>query len=418
MDTLSDKKITRLVATQGKTRVYELEDGNWLTAHGGTVAWRNNNPGNLKFEFKDSADSSVHSHRSKEKALESAQSHYDGVVDLDQWGNAVFESYEAGRSAQKKLLLGDNMADKTVDDLVKAYSKADYSGKTHYAHQASVIYATAEAEGQDLHGKKVKDMTTAELDALADGVAKAESWKAGTTKVTPPLTDAELKEALRNQKPVAVHLYRQGDRGEAVGRFQQELATLGYTAADGQAIKPDRDFGHRTKEAVMSFQKAHALTPDGVIGKDTAAALKQAVLQKSALTALTLDNSQHPGHPLFQQALTGIGQLDQAQGRATDFRSYNLSGALAVAARKEGLERIDQVLLSKDASRAIAVQGDMHSPLRRFADVDVVSGISTPLAQSSTDWSLFQAPEKQNVQAPTPLMQSADVQVTQPSMQR
>ena len=418
MDTLSDKKITRLVATQGTTRVYELEDGHWLAAHGGTVAWRNNNPGNLKFEFKGSADSSVHSHRSKEKALESAQSHYDGVVDLDQWGNAVFESYEAGRSAQKKLLLGDNMADKTVDDLVKAYSKADYSGKTHYAHQASVIYATAEAEGQDLHGKKVKDMTTAELDALADGVAKAESWKAGTTKVTSPLTDAELKEALRNQKPVAVHLYRQGDHGEAVGRFQQELATLGYTAADGQAIKPDRDFGHRTKEAVMSFQKAHALTPDGVIGKDTAAALAQAVLQKSALTALTLDNSQHPGHPMFQQALAGVGQLDQAQGRATDFRSYNLSGALALAARKEGLERIDQVLLSKDASRAIAVQGDMHSPLRRFADVDVVSGISTPLAQSSTDWSQFQAPGTQNVQALTPLMQSADVQVAQPSIQR
>lgn len=418
MDTLSDKKITRLVATQGTTRVYELEDGHWLAAHGGTVAWRNNNPGNLKFEFKGSADSSVHSHRSKEKALESAQSHYDGVVDLDQWGNAVFESYEAGRSAQKKLLLGDNMADKTVDDLVKAYSKADYSGKTHYDHQASVIYATAEAEGQDLHGKKVKDMTTAELDALADGVAKAESWKAGTTKVTPPLTDAELKEALRNQKPVAVHLYRQGDHGEAVGRFQKELATLGYTAADGEAIKPDRDFGHRTKEAVMSFQKAHALTPDGVIGKDTAAGLAQAVLQKSALTALTLDNSQHPGHPMFQQALAGVGQLDRAQGRATDFRSYNLSGALAVAARKEGLERIDQVLLSKDASRAIAVQGDMHSPLRRFADVDVLSGINRPLAQSSTDWSLFQAPGRQNVQAPTPLMQSADVQLAQPSMQR
>ncbi|MCP1374678.1 hypothetical protein NC595_11440 [Dyella sp. Sa] len=76
------------------------------------------------------------------------------------------------------------------------------------------------------------------------------------------------------------------------------------------------------------------------------------------------------------------------------------------------------MLLSKDASRAIAVQGDIRSPLRRFADVDVVSGINTPLAQSSTDWSLFQVPEKQNVQAPTPLMQSADVQVAQPSMQR
>ncbi len=96
----------------------------------------------------------------------------------------------------------------------------------------------------------------------------------------------------------------------------------------------------------------------------------------------------------------------------------NLSGALALAARKEGLERIDQVILSEDASRAIAVQGDARSPMRRFANVDVVSGINTPLAQSSTDWSQLQGPAVQNMQAPTPLMQSMDVQVAQPPMQR
>lgn len=76
------------------------------------------------------------------------------------------------------------------------------------------------------------------------------------------------------------------------------------------------------------------------------------------------------------------------------------------------------MILSEDASRAIALQGDIRSPLRRFADVDVVSGVSTPLAQSSTDWSLFQTQGMQNMQTPTPLMQSTDVQVAQPSMQR
>ncbi len=89
-----------------------------------------------------------------------------------------------------------------------------------------------------------------------------------------------------------------------------------------------------------------------------------------------------------------------------------------MAARKEGLQQIDQVILSEDASRAFAVQGDIRSPLRRFADVDVVSGVNTPLAQSSTDWSQFQTPGMQYMQAPTPLMQSADAQVAQPSMQR
>lgn len=49
---------------------------------------------------------------------------------------------------------------------------------------------------------------------------------------------------------------------------------------------------------------------------------------------------------------------------------------LTLPARKEELERIDQVLLSEDVSRVIAVQG----------------GISTLLAQSSTDQSQWRVP--------------------------
>jgi hypothetical protein len=211
---------------------------------------------------------------------------------------------------------------------------------------------------------------------------------------------------------------REHDRGRQVVVLQSELARWNRSSSARKDVTIDGEFGHGTRAAVEAFQQSHRLPANGVADAATRDALEHATLQQSALTALTLDQTRHPGHPMFQQALAGIGQLDQAQGRATDFRSYNLSGALALAARKEGLERIDQVILSKDASRAIAVQGDMHSPLRRFADVDVVSGVSTPLAQSSTDWSLLQVPEKQNVQAPTPLMQSADAQMVQPALQR
>lgn len=216
---------------------------------------------------------------------------------------------------------------------------------------------------------------------------------------------------------------RKGHHGVQVEQLQTSLRQLGYTDGHGQALHPDGDFGPSTLNAVKAFQRGHGLSDDGIAGADTQRALmhealQHITLQKSALTALTLDQSQHPGHPMFQQALAGIGKLDQAQGRATDFRSYNLSGALALAASKEGLERIDQVILSEDASRAIAVQDDIRSPLRRFAVVDVMSGISTPLVQSSTDWSQFQVQGTQNMRALTPLMQSADAQVAQPSMQR
>lgn len=232
--------------------------------------------------------------------------------------------------------------------------------------------------------------------------------------------DPDIEQALKTigQGHRSHHtVLHQGSHGEAVAAVQRELAALGYEHK-GRPLKDDGDFGPTTRAAVEDFQRKHDLDVDGKVGNDTADALKQATLQKSALTPLALDQSQHPGHTMFQQALSGVGQLDQAQGRATDFRSYNLSGALALAARKGGLERIDQVILSEDASRAIAVQDDIRSPLRRFAVVDVMSGISTPLVQSSKDWSQLQVQGTQNMQAPTPLMQSADAQAAQPSMQR
>lgn len=93
--------------------------------------------------------------------------------------------------------------------------------------------------------------------------------------------------------------------------------------------------------------------------------------------------------------------------------SYNLSGALTVAARREGLEQIDHVLLSEDAMRVFAVQGDFNSPLRRFTDVEVVNGMNTPLTQSSSDW-LRLNPQMPSVQASTPATPEADVQMSQP----
>lgn len=216
---------------------------------------------------------------------------------------------------------------------------------------------------------------------------------------------------------------RKGDQGAGVRQLQTHLRQLGYTDDRGNPVLPDGDFGATTLDAVKAFQRDHRLSEDGVAGIDTNRALlheaiRHIALQRSALDAMTLDHQQHPGHRIYQQALAGVGQLDAAHGRTTDFRSYNLSGALALAARKGGLDRIDQVVLSEDATRAIAVQGDIRSPLRRLAAVDVVVGVATPMIQSSTNWSQFQSPDLTEVQAPTPLMQAADVRAVQPTLQQ
>lgn len=258
--------------------------------------------------------------------------------------------------------------------------------------------------------------------AVAAAIDRAHT-KVGDADFNPSTSanDPDIEQALnaigqRHRSHLA--LLHQGSRGKDVTSLQTDLARLGYTDTHGRALKPDGDFGTATRYAVETFQRNHGLEPDGKVGHDTREALKHATLQQSALTTMTLDSPQHPGFSLFQQAFNGVGQLDQAQGRPTDLLSYNLSGALALSAQKEGLQRIDRVILSEDSSSAFAVQENAGSLLRRFAFVDVVGGINTPLAQSSADWSLIQTPATQNAQEPAPLSQSADVRVAQPPMQR
>ncbi len=423
MDVVSDKKIDKLIATQGMTRVYELEDGSWLTARNGTVAWRNNNPGNLKFGFKDSVDTPENRlPRTKEEALHSAQTNYKGVVDLDQWGNAVFESYEAGREAQKSLLL-HRMGNKTVDELVKSYSTKDYSGEAHHENQVKIIYQTAAAEGFDLQGKKVKQMTTDELNALADGISKAESWKAGTVEKTPPLNEEQLRAALGPQAKGPTHhatsdhshphALRQGDHGATVGQLQQDLAALGVTSKDGQAIKPDQHFGQRTHEAVEAFQLAHGLKPDGIAGPATLAAMSQAKTEAQTHAPSLLD-AQHPAHGMYQQAYQCVARLDEGQGLTPGPHTQMFAGSLTTAALGAGMSRIDHVVLSEDASRGFAVQGALNSPFKQYAGVNVMEAIQTPLDQSSK-----QAAEQMSTAPKAPPMNqnlAPPQQVTEPSL--
>ena len=164
---MTEKKIVTLVETKGTERTYQMNDGSIEKRTGGTVAWRNNNPGNLKFEYANSADHTVRTSRTKEKALSAAQSKYEGVVALDQWGNAIFEDMDAGRAAKIKLLT-DRFSNLNVHNMIREYSKPDYSGKTHWDSQEKTIYNVARQQGVDLQDKKIGDMTIEELSALAD----------------------------------------------------------------------------------------------------------------------------------------------------------------------------------------------------------------------------------------------------------
>lgn len=66
-------------------------------------------------------------------------------------------------------------------------------------------------------------------------------------------------------------LLRIGSEGFRVRALQERLVALGYH------LKPDGDFGPATRRAVVSFQVDNGLSPDGVVGPKTEAALETAL---------------------------------------------------------------------------------------------------------------------------------------------
>ncbi|MBD0346027.1 MAG: peptidoglycan-binding protein, partial [Coleofasciculus sp. Co-bin14] len=66
----------------------------------------------------------------------------------------------------------------------------------------------------------------------------------------------------------ALAMVKEGDRGPEVSALQQRLQQMGYFKANVTGY-----FGSLTKEAVIQFQQAKGLTPDGVVGKSTEAYL-------------------------------------------------------------------------------------------------------------------------------------------------
>jgi hypothetical protein len=175
---------------------------------------------------------------------------------------------------------------------------------------------------------------------------------------------------------------KEGAHGADVKALQNELAKLGYTDGKGHPLKADGDFGPATKAAVEAFQGKNHLDVDGVVGPATHQRLEKQI-EQHAKAAPRMDSDGHPANAIYKQALAGVERMDQQQGRGSDDMSKNLAGSLVVAAQREGLQKIDQVALSQDASKAFAVEGDANSPFKKHASVEVLAGINTPLEQSS-----------------------------------
>ncbi|WP_458071870.1 XVIPCD domain-containing protein [Rhodanobacter sp. BL-MT-08] len=248
------------------------------------------------------------------------------------------------------------------------------------------------------HGRDTKILDDPELKALAELGGKDRHQK-----------HSRVNDDMQN----AHSLLREGSKGAEVKALQSELKALGYTDSRGRSLHPDGDFGPGTKAAVEKFQLANQLEDDGVAGPNTLKAIQKVVQSPK----LTLADATHPGHGIYQQAQSAVHRLDAEHGRAPDQRSDNLAAAVAVAAQAKGMSGVDHVVLSQDAQRAFAIQGDLNSPHKSYAHVDITQSVNTSVAQSSAQWqqNAQQATQAQTAQA---MQQAQNPQPAQPAMQR
>jgi hypothetical protein len=240
--------IAGLVSSEGIKRVFRREDGTVESRDGGTVAWRNNNEGNLKFGYAGSADTTDKSKRTKAQALAAAQKRYEGVVDLDQWGNAIFATPEAGRAAKEKLLKTAH-GNKTVEEMLPKYAVDDYSGKANHAAYAASLYKTAGDRGLAIRGKKIADLTKPEFDALMDGMKKVEGFKPGSVSVAGQASPVGVAAPVIQATPASTTVVTAGARTlpkmpsiavdpPKVPDFQPVTAGLSSTMGGGQDQRP------------------------------------------------------------------------------------------------------------------------------------------------------------------------------------
>ncbi|MEQ1514312.1 MAG: XVIPCD domain-containing protein [Lysobacteraceae bacterium] len=434
---MPDGKIVKVVEAKGDKRVYEMDDGTVVERKGGHANWRNNNPGNLKFELPPNAGEET-----KQKRLTDAQKLYDGIVGLDERGLAIFETPEAGRRAQ--ILLADRKAAKnpdwTLENYVKFYAKDDFGDKAHHDAYLQKVAEIGKANGIDLSkDRTISTLNENEKNVLVDAMKQVEGSKIGDTKLVSwpgmenlkPYTiivpagrdmdDASIYAhmcadiAQRNLLPISQPRF---DRlvGEMIENMDKKnkpiispaipdgaLRGRGEFDVDGKkvdgyrmvvTVEMQQDFLSRAKQELKNTppeqQPRSALqSPDGSErAKDAKANVPAEPL---------LSDAAHPKNGMYLQAMAAIDGMEKSGKSYSRSEQENMAGALTTAAVASGMNRIDRVMRSTDGKGLIAVDtANPEVPWATRARIEPELAALQTVAQNTSNVDSISKPASQN----------------------
>lgn len=148
-NTISEQEYTSAVAL-GRDVVYTTADGRRVRRTGGTRAWRNLNPGNIRYsEFSRNA----------------------GAIG-QAGGFAVFPDEETGTRAISSLLRGQSYNNLTIARAITRYAPPSENNTAAYHRRIQQI------TGLNIN-RRISDLSDGELSRVVDAIRTIEGWEAG-----------------------------------------------------------------------------------------------------------------------------------------------------------------------------------------------------------------------------------------------
>jgi hypothetical protein len=152
----TESKIAKIISYGNGWLIVEMTDGTKQKRINGTLAWRNHNPGNLKFgDFaKD-----------------------NGAIGPGGGGHAVFPDYKTGRLAQKKLLFTNvrGYNTKSIQEAIATYAPSSDKGnkpKQYARYIASQLQVSLNT--------KLNELSDNKKEKMIDAIQAYEGFKKGT----------------------------------------------------------------------------------------------------------------------------------------------------------------------------------------------------------------------------------------------
>lgn len=159
VDALSElikKPTVRQVTRTSRGLCYEMNNGAKTERIGGTIAWRNNNPGCIRYSSNMVAFGAI------------------GKAD----GFAVFPDEETGMRAIKSLLLSDSYRNLNISGAINKYAPPHENNTAHYISSLCNIVGVSRTT-------KICELNDEQMVSVINAIRKIEGWITGIELHTP-----------------------------------------------------------------------------------------------------------------------------------------------------------------------------------------------------------------------------------------